>query len=161
MVEAVRPATADDVPVMAELAAVALDELRPTKGGSLFTRREARKPPFDASLRAEIDAADTLALVGTIDDVVVGYAVAHIEPLHDGARLAIITDLFVELEAREVGVGELLANEIVTWATACGCTGIDSVVLPGNRQTKNFFETFGFTARAIVVHRSLAGDDPA
>jgi hypothetical protein len=36
-----------------------------------------------------------------------------------------------------------------------GCVGIDALALPGNRQTKNFFESFGFTARAIVVHRRL------
>jgi hypothetical protein len=29
------------------------------------------------------------------------------------------------------------------------------MALPGNRATKNFFETFGRTARAIVVHRTL------
>jgi ribosomal protein S18 acetylase RimI-like enzyme len=161
LIEAVRPATADDIAVLAELAAAAIDELRPTKGGSVFTRREAREPPFDASLRADIDAADVLVLVGTIDDAVVGYAVAHVESLHDGSRLGVITDLFVETEARAVGVGELLADEIVRWAVARDCVGIDSIVLPGNRETKNFFETFRFTARAIVVHRRLEGRDDA
>ena len=39
----------------------------------MFTRRESRQPPFDASFRADIDAAnsdvaDVLVLVGTIDD---------------------------------------------------------------------------------------------
>jgi ribosomal protein S18 acetylase RimI-like enzyme len=155
MVEAVRPATADDIAVLAELAAAAIEELRPTKGGSVFTRREARQPPFDESFRADLAADDRLVLVGTIDDVVVGYAVVRIESLHDGVPLAVIIDLFVEREARAIGVGELLADEIVQWATARGCAGIDSIVLPGNRETKNFFETFGFTARAIVVHRNL------
>ena len=31
-------------------------------------------------------------------------------------------------------------------------------VLPGMRDSKNFFETFGLVARAIVVHRSLRPD---
>ena len=33
--------------------------------------------------------------------------------------------------------------------------GIDGFALPGDRETKNFFERFGLTARAILVHRSL------
>src|SRR4051794_28822640 len=96
MVEAVRPATADDIEVLAEMASAAIDELRPMKGGSVFSRREARQPPLDTSFRAELDADDALVLVGTIDHVVVGYAVVHVESLHDGAPLAVITDLFVE-----------------------------------------------------------------
>jgi hypothetical protein len=46
-------------------------------------------------------------------------------------------------------------DAIVAWAEAAGCVGIDSLALPGNRETKNFFETFGLVARAIVVHRPL------
>ena len=53
-------------------------------------------------------------------------------------------------------------------ATAAGAIGVDALALPGDRATKNFFETFGLKARAIVVHLSLlpagvpdplAGDD--
>ena len=32
---------------------------------------------------------------------------------------------------------------------------IDSFVLPGHREAKNFFKRFGLTARAIRVHKSL------
>jgi hypothetical protein len=32
---------------------------------------------------------------------------------------------------------------------------VDALVLPGHREGKNFFERFGLTARAIVVHREL------
>jgi hypothetical protein len=46
-------------------------------------------------------------------------------------------------------------NGIVEWCTARGCVGVDGLALPGNRATKNFFETFGLVARAIVVHRRL------
>ena len=53
----------------------------------------------------------------------------------------------MEPEAREVGVGELLLDTVLRWAEARGCFGIDSIVLPGNRETKNFFETAGMVAR--------------
>jgi hypothetical protein len=31
--------------------------------------------------------------------------------------------------------------------------GIDAFALPGMRETKNFFEGSGFTARLLVMHR--------
>ena len=46
-------------------------------------------------------------------------------------------------------------DAVLAWARERGCIGIDSLALPGNRDTKNFFETFGFTARLLVVHRKL------
>ena len=94
-------------------------------------------------------------LCGTIDEAVIGYAVVHLEPLPDGGRIGILEDIFVEPEAREVGVGEALVNHVTDWCRDEGCIGIDSFALPGNRSTKNFFETFGFTARMIVVHKWL------
>ena len=94
-------------------------------------------------------------LAGTVDDVVAGYAVARLEELRDGEVLGVLTDIFVEREARAVGVGEALVDCVTEWCEGHGCIGIDALALPGNRDTKNFFETFGFTARAIVVHRRL------
>jgi ribosomal protein S18 acetylase RimI-like enzyme len=155
MVEAARPATRDDLPSLAELARLAIEELRPTKGGELWARREARAEPLDATLAADLANPDACVLVGTIDDVVVGYAVAVIERLHDGSSLARVTDLYAQPEAREVGVGEQLLDAVIEWATERRCAGVDSLVLPGNRETKNFFESFGLVARAIVVHRPL------
>lgn len=151
-----RPATPADIALLDELAAIAVAELLSMKGGSLFSRREARA----RSLEELIADDGSMVVAGTIDGTVVGYAAATAELLRDGSRLAVISDLFVEDQAREVGVGEALISEVLCWARACGCVGLDSVVLPGNRATKNFFETFGMTARAIVVHRAITGDDP-
>jgi len=153
--EAARAASSEDLPRVAELARAAIEELRPTKGGELWARREARWEPVEDSLAADLADDGTLVLAGTIDDVVVGYAVARTETLADGNVLARVTDLYAEPEAREVGVGEALLEAIVKWATERRCVGIDSLVLPGNRETKNFFESFGLVARAIVVHRPL------
>ena len=100
-------------------------------------------------------AHDVPVLVGTFGGVPAGYAVAHVEPLRDGTLLGVLTDVYVEAGVREVGVGEALMEEVVRWAEARGCRGLDALVLPGNRATKNFFERFGLVARAIVVHRPL------
>ena len=54
-----------------------------------------------------------------------------------------------------MGIGEAMMDELVAWCAAAGCTGVDSLALPGDRHTKNFFESFGLVARAIVVHKVL------
>jgi ribosomal protein S18 acetylase RimI-like enzyme len=155
VIEAARPASSDDLPRIADLARAAIAELRSTKGGEVWARREARQEPIDDSLAADLANADALVLVGAIDDAVIGYAVAVIEKLPDGGDLAQLNDVYVEPAARGVGVGEMLLDAVVAWATERRCTGIDSLALPGNRETKNFFESFGLVARAIVVHRPL------
>jgi hypothetical protein len=50
-----------------------------------------------------------------------------------------------------------MAEALVAFCTARGCVGIDALALPGHRAAKNFFEESGFTARALVMHRPLAG----
>jgi len=108
--------------------------------------------PFDP---ASIDDPNRLVVLGTIDDVPVGYASVGLSTVEDGVRLAVVESLFVEPEARDVGVGEAIMDFVLHWSAAQGVSGIDAVALPGDRATKNFFERFGLTARAIVVHRSL------
>lgn len=153
--EAVRRATVDDVPVLAMLTAAAVDEQREARGGAVWSVREAREVPAEPSLKAALDDPTQLVLAGTIDDVVVGYAAVRTEELRDGSKLGVISDIYTEAGAREVGIGELLVDEVLAWCTRQGCRGVDALALPGNRATKNFFETAGLVARAIVVHKKL------
>jgi GNAT superfamily N-acetyltransferase len=154
-VEAARPATGDDVARLAELVAEAVAEQADGRGGRIWSVREARAVPAEASLAALVADPEALVLAGTIDGTVVGYAVAVTEELRTGERLGVVTDVYVDPGAREVGVGEALLDRVVAWCEGQGCIGIDALALPGNRNTKNFFESFRFTARAIVVHRRL------
>lgn len=155
MEEAARPATGEDVPRLAQLVVEAVAEQAEGRGGRIWSARETRALPADASLAALVADPDALVLAGTIDGTVVGYAVTVTEQLRTGDRLGVVTDVYVEEGARGVGVGEALLDQVVAWCEAAGCIGIDALALPGNRSTKNFFESFGFTARAIVVHRRL------
>lgn len=157
--EAARPAHLDDLPRLVELADGGIAELTATKGGAMWRRREARPEPVVESLRAALGSPDYLVLAGTIDQTVIGYAVARIEPLRGGERLGIVEDIYVEPGARGVGVGEALMDAVLDWCRDRQCIGVDSLALPGNRETKNFFESFGLVARAIVVHRSLVSAD--
>jgi GNAT superfamily N-acetyltransferase len=142
---AVRPATSEDDDRIAALARDAIAEQVDGRGGRVWSQREALRTP----------GGDGTTFVGTIDDVVVGFAAVGVEVLADGTRLGVVTSIFVDPGAREVAVGEVLLDEVIAWCTARDCIGIDAHALPGNRHTKNFFETFGLVARAIVVHRRL------
>ena len=157
--EAVRPATAADLDRLVELAELAADELAAGRGGQLWRRREARPSPVRDSLAASVAASeagdDQLVVLGTIDGVGVGFAAVRRETLRDGDHLGVIDDLYVEPGARQVGVGEAMMQRLLEWCRAQGCIGVDSMALPGERHTKNFFESFGLVARAIVVHRKL------
>lgn len=158
--EAARTAQAADLDAVVALARQGIAELTPHRGGSVFSRREVHAEPLPDAIEGAVTGTDPRrrGVVGTVDDVVVGYGLAHVETLHDGACLVVVTDLYVDPDARGIGVGEAMMDELVAYARSVGAIGIDAVALPGDRQTKNFFETFGLTARAIVVHRSLRDD---
>jgi ribosomal protein S18 acetylase RimI-like enzyme len=152
-VEFARPATNADVPRIVELALLLRAELRELRGGDLWSRREARQAPLDAVYGALVSDSGTLVVVGGIDDAIVGYGILEIETLPDGTRHGVIGELYVEPEARQVGVGEGILDALLAHADAQQVSGVDSLALPGHRAAKNFFEGAGFTARAIVMHR--------
>ena len=153
--EGCRTATPADLPRLAELAAAAVEELRGGRGGEVWARHAARRPPYEPELSRQLGVDDHHVLVGTVDDTVMGYGVARVEALRDQGRLGVVTDLYTEPGCRELGIGETTMRALVDWCAAQGCFGVDSLALPGDRHTKNFFESFGLVARAIVVHRSL------
>jgi ribosomal protein S18 acetylase RimI-like enzyme len=157
-VEHARRATSDDVADVVALARQLRDELAGYRGGALWGAREVDGEPLDDALGASLADPRTVVVVGTIDEVTVGYGIVTVEQLRDGTRLGRVTELFVEPEARGVGVGEAIAREVVDHCRAAGCRGIDVVALPGHRAAKNFFEEQGFTARAIVMHHELDGE---
>lgn len=149
--EGARPATPADVGRIAELAVMLHDELVALRGGTTWAAREARDDHYDAL----ISDPNAHVLVGTIDDVVIGFATAECEELRDGTRLGVIRELFVEPEARAIGVGEEMMTLMLDRLRDAGCHGVDAFALPGHRDTKNFFEEEGLTARLLVMHRDL------
>ncbi|MBI2703985.1 MAG: GNAT family N-acetyltransferase [Actinobacteria bacterium] len=153
--ESARPAHHADLAAVAELATAAGAELCGQRGGLVYLAREGRRLPLVESLAAAIDDPDQHVAVGTVDDVIVGYGVVRLEHMHTREVLAVIDDIYVDPMARGIGVGESIMDDLVAFAVGNGAIGIDATVLPGMRDSKNFFETFGLVARAIVVHRGL------
>ena len=152
MDEGCRPARTADVPRVAELNRAVIEELAPMRGGAVWQAREARPEPIEDGILQLLDDPDARVLVATIDGVVVGYAVAHVEQLRDGSVLGVVDDIFVEEGARQIGLGELMIGDLTAWARERKCLGMDAMALPGHRASKNFFEESGFTARQLVMH---------
>ncbi len=152
MEEACRRAVAADVPRLAELNRAVVEELAPMRGGAVWKAREARQEPVEEALAELLEDPDARVVVATIDGVVVGYAVVRLEHLTDGSVLGVIDDIFVDEGARQVGLGELMIDDLMAWCEERKCIGMDAMALPGHRATKNFFEESGFTARQLVMH---------
>lgn len=159
--EAARAATEADLPRLADLVRGVTAELEVTRGGAVWKARESREEPIEVGLEKLLSDADSRLLAGTIDEVIVGYAAAHIELLGDGSRLGVVDDIYVEEGARGVGLGEAMMDVLVSWCDEEGCIGIDAMALPGHRHTKNFFEESGFTARQLIMHKPMQRAAPA
>ncbi len=141
--EAARRASAEDRPEVERLLADLLGELGgQQRGGRVFTNLELGPSVLDI---AEV-------WVGTVDQVVVGFGTGRVKELRDGGLLGVIDALYVHPEARGIGVGEAVMEELLAWFKEQGCMGVDAMALPGMRETKNFFEENGFSARLLVVH---------
>ena len=154
--EGVRRAVEADVPAILELAAGLRAELTPMRGGAIWSVREARPEPLEAGYKALLDRDDARVVAGTIDDTPIGFGVGEIETLQDGSRLGVVSELFVDPEARAVGVGEAMLGSLVEFFAAAGCVGVDAYALPGHRAAKNFFEDSKFSARGIIMHHRFA-----
>ena len=89
----------------------------------MWARREARAEPVEDSLGAAITADDHLVLVGELDGVALGYAVARVDALRDGSSVGVVEDLYVERGAREIGLGEALMDGVIEWCRARGLHG--------------------------------------
>lgn len=153
--EGCRRAEPDDLPRIVELARALRTEIEPIRGGPVWAEHEARPEPLEEAYGRLFGRDGVCVLVGTIDDAVIGFAVGEVDALHDGTPLGEISDLYVEPEARGIGVGEEMVTALLTFFEAAGCVGVDAWALPGHRMTKNFFEEHGFVSRGIVVHRRL------
>lgn len=139
-----RLATEADTGDIKDISAALAVEIRPVRGGAVHLAEQHRH-----------DGCESTFFVGTIDEQVVGFAEVLIRDLDASNRLGDVLGYGVLSDARCVGVGEAILDAVVAHCETAGCTGIDAQALPGERETKNFFETFGFKARRLVVHRSL------
>jgi GNAT superfamily N-acetyltransferase len=157
--ESVRPATKQDAEDCALLCEHALAEISVERGGPLFARREtgllAKALLRPGGLDRILSDRQRLVVVGLIDDVVVGMAIGRSEPVGE-TNLGVIDAYYVERAARGVGVGASMLESVMAWLATKGCRGVDAQALPGDRAMKSFFESAGFKARLITMHKELS-----
>lgn len=141
-----RPATADDLHECAALLARARDELADRRGGALLLSAGRA----DVAEWLDGGPGRTL-LVGEYEGATVGLAAGRVGE----RRLGTVDCCYVRPEARRVGVGGALVDALMAWFREAGCSGVDALALPGDRDTKQLYESAGFTARLLVLHHPL------
>lgn len=146
----VRPATeidGEECVAIDEMARIALAEQR---GGAAWL---AEHVPL-----CDLRSWWSHSFVAEIDGVIVGFLVGRVD---DGVRgrILVVDRVFVLVEARELGCGDDLLAAAMARAIDQGCTYVEAVALPGDRDTKNLYERAGVTARAITVSKRLS--DPS
>lgn len=148
MDEVVRRASADDCAELQRLELLARDGLHDVRGGALRLQECA---PVDSWSDLVTDP-DRVVLVGTLDDHPVAFLVMHMSA---AKNRGLISHVYVEVEGRELGLGDNLVEQAVDAVRVRGLSGIEAVALPGDRDTKNLFERAGLTARKLTVYKSL------
>lgn len=152
-----RDATPEDIPVVEELYRSLEDEM--TALHPMWRIANGLDEPVAKTLMETLDDPETILLIGTIDDYPFGFLLAKEEEMlmqAQGEKIGSIRFIFVDHEAREVGVGELMRERVMELLRKRGITKFDAHVLPGHRLVKNFFEAGGFSARTIIMHHDDA-----
>ena len=150
-----RSAVIEDLSILVGLyrdLAAEMDAIKP-----IWSAADGLPEPAAAAFEALMADPDAHIYLGEIDDVPVGFLVARDEallPQADGQRVAAVRLIFTLEGARGVGVGETMTDLFLRDAISRGIRSFDAHVSPGHRESKNFFESHGFKARSIVMHRS-------
>jgi GNAT superfamily N-acetyltransferase len=152
--EEVRPAGPDDLDDVVALLTAWIVTTPVDRSGHLLGYPQRHRSPQERVANG-LASEDRQIFVGLLDGHRVGFALVVLVTGMPGGLLARVEELYVEPEAREVGVGESLLDSCVQWATAQGCTGIEVDALPGARSAKNLAERSGFTARLLTLHKRL------
>ena len=123
----------------------------------MWPRADGLDEPVEQSFLAHIRNPSARVYLGEVNGYPFGFVYGRTETLlaHEGGtRVASIRLVFVEEDARGVGVGEIMRDALMDDFRELGHHLFDAHVLPGHRLAKNFFEAGGFSARSIVMHHN-------
>lgn len=144
----VRPADAGDAEQLRGLEAEARGALERQRGGARWL---ATHPARAAAWESCVGGDTQLVWVAHIGVVIVGYLVLSV-----GADVAVVDDVYVTPEARELGFGDALLAAALDGARRTGAHLFEGSSLPGDRDTKNLYERAGIKARLITVSTDLS-----
>ena len=146
-----RPAERSDLAELERLLVLSRAETVSQRGGVALT---ASRPAASEQARLALDDPESMVWCAMWEGAVVGCAIATRSQEGD-ETIVTLTELYTDVEARDIGVGETLVEAAIAWAIASEATAIDALALPGARAAKNLYERLGMTARLITVRREL------
>lgn len=136
MSPSVRPATAADLPLIAELIR-ALATYERLEGEVRFDETVLGDKLFGPRPYAEV-------LIGEIDGAPQGFALFfHNFSTFEGRPGIYLEDLFVRPEARGLGLGKVLLAELARLAVERGCARLEWWVLDWNAPAIGFYRSIG------------------
>lgn len=103
---------------------------------------------------AFVTQSATTSYVAIIGETIFG----SLSVVEDGST-ATITHIFVDSDAREIGIGDTLISYAMKDLTARNFSYLGGSAQPGDRSLKNLFERHGLVAQTILVGRVLS--DPS
>jgi ribosomal protein S18 acetylase RimI-like enzyme len=135
----VRRATHEDLPVLEQLVRA--------------FEREVPEPDYvDVDLAEEFREVreivdERLAFIAEVDGGAVGFALGR----RRGARLGLLSDLYVVPEARRTGLATELVRELVEALAAQGAEQLDLEVLASNGEARSVYQHWGFAERLLTL----------
>jgi len=150
-----RVATVGDLPDLLHMYRLLAAEMVPLEG--TWPTATGLPAPEDEAFTDLMASGDSTVLIGEMDGTALGFLIGAREalpPQARGARIGSVRYIFTEPGAREIGVGEAMLEAYLALERDDGIALFDAHVAPGHRLTKNFFESKGFSARSIVMHRN-------
>lgn len=149
-----RSATRDDVRELTRMYDDLSEEQRAIR--SIWPYADGLPEPVEESMIDLLERSEAFVAVGEVDGVPLGFLVAVEEALLDpmaDRRVGVVRLIFTTEEARGVGVGAAMLDVAMAHLDRRGIDLFDARVSPGHRMAKNFFESNGFKARSITMHR--------
>ena len=143
----VRKARGQDTSAIVDLERLCLQEAQSFRGSSqLLSAVPLIGPELD---KLQIDAHHIVFVIESSGEIC-GFAQMEISE-----SVAMVRRVYVGPQARDLGAGATLIDELRAHARLQGCTRIDAYALPGDRLTKNLFERAGMKARLLIASSDL------
>ncbi len=145
----VRSASENDVIAIVELATEAQTEIAQFRGHEQLLEVWTLT---DQQWATAVTSDKNIVLVALSSMSIVGYAKGDIDVK---GTICTVSHVFVDPQARQLGIGAGLIGEIARVARAKGCQTLDAVALPGDRKMKNLYERIGMPARLLIASKNL------
>ena len=145
----VREALIADVSSLRFLEDTAFESLSNFRGLAQFLEMS---PRIGDEWNDLVNDAKYRLLVGLSEGVIHGYLLVEI---FDTLHKALIKQVFVDSSARQLGLGAMLIEHCEKIARESGCTVLEGLALPGDRDMKNLFERATMSAQLLIVGKNL------